>query len=98
MARRPALFEFCDEFRDFLPANGVPRASANYVTWMNRATRWLGHSIGPWELSCEADVQRLLSELREIDQRTQGQRFLKNSLDENNQQSTFRKYAQMVQS
>ena len=96
--RQPAQFEYRDEFADFLPANGVPRAAANYLTWMNRAAKWLGRSIGPSDLSCEADVQRLLNELRTVDQRTQGRRFLKNSLDENNQQSTFRKYAQMVQS
>ena len=96
--RRPAQFEYRDEFADFLPANGVPRAAANYLTWMNRAAKWLGRSIGPSDLSCEADVQRLLNELRTFDQCTQGRRFLKNSLDENNLQATFRKYVQMVQS
>jgi hypothetical protein len=96
--RRPAKFEFRDTFADFLPANGVPRAGANYLVWMNRAATRLGRSIGPSDLSCEADVQRLLAEIHDVDHHTQGQRLLKNALDVNNQQSTFRKYAQMVQS
>jgi hypothetical protein len=96
--RQPAQFEYRDDFADFLPSNGVPRAGANYVTWMNRAAKCLGRPIGPAELSCEGDVQRLMDEIRQIDQRKEGERYLKNSMYENNQQSAFRKYAQMVQS
>lgn len=96
--RRPEKFEYRDEFKAFLPANGVPKAAANYIAWMNRAARWLGRSIGPSDLSCEADVQRLLNELRSVDQPKDGRPFGEDPTDENNQQSTFRKYAQMVQS
>ena len=98
MPRRPAQFEFRDQFVDFLPAHGVPKAGANYVTWMNRAVKRLGHSIGPADLASEADVQNLIHKLLDLDQRTSGKRFIKNRLDEKNQRSTFRKYAQMVQS
>ena len=59
MPRSPALFEFRDEFADFLPAHGVPKAGSNYLSWMNRAVRILGRSIGPADLSCDADVQTL---------------------------------------
>ena len=96
--RRPAQFEYRDEFEAFLPANDVPRAAANYLTWMNRAAKWLGRPIGPSDLSCEANVQRLLNELRSVDQPKDGRPFGEDPRDENNQQSTFRKYAQMVQS
>ena len=98
MARRPAQFEFRDEFLAFLPANGVPKAGANYVTWMNRAAKRLGRAIGPSDLSNESNVQRLMDELLAVDQKSPATRHLKNFLDEKNQRSTFRKYGQMVQS
>ena len=62
---RQALFEFHDEFVAFLPGNGVSKGGANYVTWMNRAARRLGRTIGPNELSTETDVEVLISELLE---------------------------------
>jgi hypothetical protein len=56
-----ALFEFNDEFVAFLTENGVSKGGANYVTWMNRAARRLGRTIGPNELSSEADVEVLMN-------------------------------------
>ncbi len=94
MPRRPAQFEFQDEFADFLPGHGVPKAGANYLSWMKRAVRILGRSIGPSDLSCDADVEALMSKLLALDQR----RLIKTQKDESNQFSTHRKYAQMVQS
>lgn len=98
MPRRPALFEYRDEFADFLPANGVPKASANYITWINRAVQRLGHIIGPANLSSESDVQALMQELHVIEQQNPGTPYIRNQFYENNQRSAFRKYAQMVQS
>ena len=97
MPRGGAHFEFRNEFIAYLPGHGVPRAGANYVTWMNRAAKRLGLSIGPANLSSEADVQVLMQKLHNIDQRNPAERLLNNSLDKSNQRSTFRKYAEMVQ-
>src|SRR4051794_12180472 len=95
--RRPAQFEHRDAFADFLPDNGVPNSGQNYLTWMNRAVKLLGRRLGPSELACEADVQRLLSEINPV---TQGKDMwsTKEYQYEKNLQSTFRKYMQMVQS
>ena len=93
---RPAQFEYRDEFADFLPENGVPNSGQNYLTWMNRAAKLLRRRIGPSELSCEADVQRLLSELK-ISKVEKGSWATKEYAYEKNLQSTFRKYVQMVQ-
>lgn len=98
MPRIAAHFEFRDAFVAYLPGHGVPRAGANYVTWMNRAAKRLGLSIGPANLSSEADVQTLMQRLHDIDQSNPAESLLNNSLDESNQRSTFRKYAEMVHS
>lgn len=94
--RQPAQFEYRDEFADFLPENGVPNSGQNYLTWMNRAAKLLRRRIGPSELSCEADVQRLLSALK-ISKVEKGSWATKEYAYEKNLQSTFRKYVQMVQ-
>lgn len=93
MPRRPSQFEFQDEFATFLPAHGVPKAGSNYLSWMKRAVRILGRSIGPNDLSSDADVEALMRKLIALDQ----QRLIKTQKDESNQVSTHRKYAQMVQ-
>jgi hypothetical protein len=97
MARTAAQFKFREDFRAFLPAHGVPKAGANYVTWMNRAAARLGRRLGPADLPDERAVEGLIDELRAVDRQDPTGRFLKNSLDEGNQRSTFKKYAQMVQ-
>lgn len=93
---REALFEFHDAFVAFLPENGVPKGVANYVTWMNRAARRLGRTIGPKELSTEADVDALIQELIKKANDDPDFSFTKGSKEESDQRSTFRKYVQMV--
>jgi hypothetical protein len=98
MAHGSVKFEFRNDFAAYLPGHGVPRAGANYVTWMNRAAKRLGLSIGPNNLSNEGDVQALMGKLHDIDQRDPAGSLLNNSLDASNQRSAFRKYAEMVES
>lgn len=98
MARRPAYFEYCDEFEAFLPENGVVKTADDYVWWMNAISTQLGRRIGPSDLTGEEDVQRLLAEVRALDDKSSGKRLLTNPGSENNLQSILRKYAQMVNS
>ena len=95
--RQPAQFEYRDEFADFLPQNGVPNAVETYLSWANRAVKLLGRRFGPSELSSEADVQRLVSEIELVRREKRTWRGTEAS-DRTNFQSTFRKYMQMVQS
>lgn len=96
---RKALFEFPDEFADFLPEHGVAKASANnYFTWMNRAVKRLDRSIGPADLSSREDVEVLISELLKVAKGNAEFNFAKGSKEESDQRSTFRKYVEMVES
>lgn len=98
MTRRPEKFEFRDEFLAFLPTHGVPKAGANYVTWMNRAAARLERKLGPADLPDEGAVERLMNELRSVDQQAPTGPYLKNPMDEGNQRSAFKKYSEMVES
>jgi hypothetical protein len=96
-APQTALFEYRDHFAAFLPKHGVPRAGANYITWINRAARRLGRSIGPTELSSESGVKRILDALHDIEKHTDNETFVRNSWNEKNLRSALRKYVEMVQ-
>lgn len=97
MSREP-LFEFTDEFAIYLQENGVERAWKNYLSWMNRAARMLERPIGPEDLTEEGDVERLLYQLIDVAKGNSSFDFARGSVEESNQRSVFRKYAEMVRS
>lgn len=89
-----AKFDYRDEFVAYLKANGVPRAWGNYITWMNRASKWLGRTIGPTDFSNADEADALVDRIG-VAARRQGSSF--NSFDRTNLLSVLRKYAEMVE-
>lgn len=96
MSRQSDWVRYREAFATFLPSHGVPRAGANYITWIKRAAQRLGGSIGPAELSSEADVKRILARLHKAEEQ-ENRPFFTNRWDESNLRSALRKYVQMVQ-
>lgn len=91
-------FEHAEAFASFLPQNGVPKAAANYMTWMNNAAKGLERRLGPRDLSTEEDITYLIRELIDAGKGNSGFRFVRGSTDETNLRSVFRKYVRMVES
>jgi hypothetical protein len=96
---RAALFEFGEEFQDYLRENGVPKALKTYTTWLNRATRRLSQQITPKMVGNQSQVEPLIDRIKALDRYQPAGLLLKvGTPDENHLRSVLRKYAAMVQS
>ncbi len=87
-------FEYKQEFKEYLPENGVLRAVNNYLVWMKLAAQRLGRCLGPADLFDNASVESLLNDLRNHHPEI----FNQDSKLESNLRSALRKYARMVDS